>query len=177
MGQGPQRFRHITTADSTVGPPHSDSLHRQEQAIHGNGGAMPFARRDEDRLTRSGRERPRFELHDELAFEDEKELVARLTMPAAVEPSGAGVEDRYAVTVPTSVFVHAGGARSGEGSDASASRRLIFFPTSEFSRAIKFSGLRPSRSLRAHARCAHARRRSCPAARTRHREDAAPARA
>src|SRR4029077_8708156 len=31
--------------------------------------------------------------------------------------------------MPTSAFVHAGGARSGDGSDASASRRLSFLPT------------------------------------------------
>ena len=54
---------------------------------------MPFAGRDEDRLAWPGRERPRLELHDELAFDDEEELVARLTMPASVEPSGAGMED------------------------------------------------------------------------------------
>src|SRR5205823_12895339 len=32
-------------------------------------------------------------------------------------------------TTPSSEFIHAGGARSGAGSDASASRRLIFLPT------------------------------------------------
>src|SRR5947199_361339 len=32
-------------------------------------------------------------------------------------------------TVPSSEFVHAGGARSGAGSELSASRKLIFRPT------------------------------------------------
>lgn len=58
---------------------------------------MALARRDEDRLARSGRQRSRFELHDQLALEDKEKLVARLTMPATVEPSGAGMEDRHAV--------------------------------------------------------------------------------
>jgi hypothetical protein len=97
MGQGPQRFPHISTADSAVGPPHPDRLDGKEQAIRGNGRAMALARRDEDRLAWPCRERPRFELHDQLALEHEKELVARLTVPAPVEPSGARMQDRHTV--------------------------------------------------------------------------------
>src|SRR5216117_313397 len=97
MGQGPQRFRHISTADSAIGPPHPDRLYGKEQAVRRHGGAMPLARRNEDRLTRSSRERTRVEFDDELPVENEQELVAGLVMPAAVEPSRPRVQDRYAV--------------------------------------------------------------------------------
>jgi len=86
MGQGP-RFRHISTADSAVGPPHAGRLDRKEQAALGYSGAMAFARRDQDRFTRSGHEWTCLELDAKLALEHQKELVARLTMPAAIEPS------------------------------------------------------------------------------------------
>jgi len=48
---------------------------------------MAFARGDKDRFTRSGHEWTCFELDAKLALEHQKELVARLTMPAAIEPS------------------------------------------------------------------------------------------
>ena len=97
MGQGPQRFRHISTADSSVGALHPDRLHRKKQTAFGHGRAMPLARGDVDGLTRSGREWTRFELDDELALEHQKELVARLSMPSSVQRSAARVQDRDAV--------------------------------------------------------------------------------
>jgi len=48
---------------------------------------MAFARRDKDGFTRSGHEWTCFELDAKLDLEHQKELVARLTMTAAVEPS------------------------------------------------------------------------------------------
>src|SRR5205823_7583049 len=88
------------TADSAVGPLHPDALHGQKQAVRVDCGAVPFARRDEDRFTRPGRERTRVELDYQLALEHDEELVARLTMPAAVELSRPRMEDGYAVHRP-----------------------------------------------------------------------------
>src|SRR5438045_7678119 len=84
-GAGPPRFRHINTADSAVGPLHPDALHGQKQAVRVDCGAVPFARRAEDRFTRPGRERTRVELYYQPAHEQYEEVVSSLTMAAAVE--------------------------------------------------------------------------------------------
>jgi hypothetical protein len=42
------RFRDISTADSAVRPLHANRFDGQQQAVVGNGGAMAFARGDED---------------------------------------------------------------------------------------------------------------------------------
>ena len=47
---------------------------------------MALARRDVDRLAGTRGERSRVELDGELTLEHEKELVARLSMPAPAEP-------------------------------------------------------------------------------------------